>query len=309
MENQPTLRRPLHLYVNIPYCRKRCDYCCQRVYPGGTKAYHAYCDALLREMETAAPDFEESVVKTIVLGGGSPTALPPELFENLMRRIRSLFYVAKDAQITVEVTHNAISTAWMVLFQRHGINRISVGLATGRDTECRLLGLPSGIASAETTLILPQMFHLRAYEGVLLTGIPGQTKNHFVTSLRFVVRYNTPEITITPMQQPTGSAWQEKQGQLPPVPSQKEVASMLEYAAKHLTEKGYHEYRPGRWAKPGFKNQDLLAREGTEDYLSFGPGTNSRTDGIFYHTTERLPRYLSASDDPEAIYTVYGRLT
>lgn len=299
--------RPLHLYLHIPYCKARCDFCSQRVCLDGEPGMRSYCDALVREMESSAADFADYVVTSVVIGGGCPTSLPQEVFEKLVRRMRTLFCVAEDAQITVELPHNGINASWMVLFQRLKVNRLSVFLATGRDAECVLLGLPSRIASAETTLILPQMMHLPDYEAILLTGIPGQTVSGFGVSLRFAVRYHSPEITILPMQPPTGSAWQKKKDSLPPYPSGEEIAAMLDYARQHLSEKGYEEYRPGRWARDGFCNQDLLARETEEDYLSFGAGTTSCTEGIIYRTTDDLAAYLAAPDDPAAIYTVTGR--
>ena len=81
-----------------------------------------------------------------------------------------------------------------------------------------------------------------------------------------------------------------------------EVPAMLDYAARHLTEKGYHEYLPGRWAKPGQECRDLLARQSTENYLSFGPGTTTRVDGGLSRTTENIAVYTLHPQEPELLY-------
>ena len=72
--------------------------------------------------------------------------------------------------------------------------------------------------------------------------------------------------------------------------------------ARHLTEKGYHEYLPGRWAKPGQECRDLLVRQSTENYLSFGPGTISRGDGGLSRTTENIAVYTLHPQEPELLY-------
>lgn len=95
------------------------------------------------------------------------------------------------------------------------------------------------------------------------------------------------------------------------VPDEALIAQMLGYAHEHLTEKGYVEYRPGCWVIPGHERRERffpdVAEADDSDYLSFGLGTRSRTDGVFYSTTSTLGVYLNHSDEPEKIYTVLSR--
>lgn len=300
--------RPLHLYVNIPFCAQRCAFCSQRVYIMDTQRQLSYCEAVKREMTAAAPDFEGSVVRSILIGGGSPTVLPQEAFLALVRHMKACFCVAPDAEITVEASPNRVDASWMVAFQHAGVSRLSLGIVTGRQRECERLGACWNIPSAETALILPQVFGLKRYEATLLYGIPGQTAEQFAVSLRFAVRYHTPEITLQRMTRPTGSAWAALAPSMPAGPDEAQIHAMKAYACEHLEGKGYTEYRPEHWAKPGCASRHLLARESGEDYLSFGPGTNSMTHGVAYHTTDHLAAYIAAPDDPAAIYTAARRV-
>ena len=147
--------------------------------------------------------------------------------------------------------------------------------------------------SSETSLILPQLFHLPGYEATLLYGIPGQTAANFATSLRFAVKYKVSALRLDPLTLPKG---------VEETVCRDEVPAMLDYAARHLTEKGYHEYLPGRWAKPGQECRDLLARQSTENYLSFGPGTTTRVDGGLSRTTENIAVYTLHPQEPELLY-------
>ena len=290
-----------HLFVNIPFCRERCAFCNRRVYLDSPAAQHDYVDALLRELASAAPDLTDSEVVSVRLGGGSPTVLAEEELLRLTDAIRRAFAISADAEWTVEVSPNRVNTAWMVAFQRAGINRLSVGMVTGRQRECELLGMCCNLPSAEVALILPQMYHLASYEAVLLYGLPGETPDTLLTSAHFPVKYNAPEITFRRLEQPTGSAWLQKGLTLPEAPV------FPEKVRSYLAERGYTEYLPLRWCKPGHESRDALGEAGGADYLSLGADTVSRTDGVVYRTEPDRLLYQRHADDPERLYTVLGR--
>lgn len=284
---------PLHLYLHVPFCAKRCTYCTAKTYPATPETCTAYADALLAELEATAPDFAGDTVQTVYWGGGSPTVLPQDVFRKIMLRLRELFTLAPDAEVTVEALPNRVDASWMVTFQNTGVNRLVLGLATARIPELERIGSANNMPSSETSLILPQLFHLPGYEASLLYGIPGQTAANFATSLRFAVKYKVSALRLDRMILPEGT-----EGVL-----ENEIPAMLDYAARHLTEKGYHEYLPGRWAKPGQKCRDLLARQSAENYLSFGPGTTTRVDGGLSRTTENIAVYTLHPQEPEVLYT------
>lgn len=88
-----------------------------------------------------------------------------------MRRIRELFSLAADTEVTVEALPNRVDASWMVAFQNTGVNRLVLGLATARIPELERIGSANNMPSSETSLILPQLFHLPGYEATLLYGI------------------------------------------------------------------------------------------------------------------------------------------
>lgn len=284
---------PLHLYLHVPFCVKQCTSCTQKTYPATPDTCASYAAALLAEVEAAAPDFSDSVVQTVYWSGGSPTALSQADFLRIMLRLRDLFHFAPDAEVSVEALPNQVNASWMVTFQNAGVNRLVLGLVSARAVELERFGSASNTPSGETSLILPQLFHLPAYEASLLYGIPGQTAANFRTSLRFAVKYKVSALRLDPMILADSTGVQ-----------QNEIPAMLAYAAEHLTEKGYREYLPGRWAKPGMECQDLLARQSTADYLSFGVGTTSRIDGCFSKTTDNISVYTLHPQEPEVLYSI-----
>ena len=110
---------PLHLYLHVPFCVRRCTFCNQKIYPATPETCKAYANALLAELEATAPDFSGDPVQTVYWGGGSPTALSQDDFARIMRRIRELFSLAADTEVTVEALPNRVdAVAQAQLLQR-----------------------------------------------------------------------------------------------------------------------------------------------------------------------------------------------
>ena len=192
----------------------------------------------------------------------------------------------------------------MVRFQQMGITRLFIQLISGRASDYERLALPGNLGTAQTSLMLPQIFHLPHYAVRILYGLPEQTEANFLVSARFCCKYHAPEIIFSRFTVPSGAAWQALPVSQSPMPALQEAQSIPHAAREHLLEKGYIEYLPDHFALPGFASRHELALSGKEDFLSFGPGTISRTDGIACQTTPVLSRYIACADQPEKLYTV-----
>ena len=151
---------PLHLFLHVHFCVRRCTFCNQKIYPATPETCKAYANALLAELEATASDFSGDPVQTVYWGGGSPTALSQDDFARIMRRIRELFSQAADTEVTVEALPNRVDALWMVAFQNTGVNRLVLGLATARIPELERIGSANNKPRYEPSLLLPQMFNL-----------------------------------------------------------------------------------------------------------------------------------------------------
>ena len=293
--------KPLHLYVHIPFCQERCGFCHTPVTVGGIPS--GYLDALQGEIRMAAEDFGAHTVESIYLGGGTPTLLTDRALRELLSTIRERFRVREGAEVSIETSPNRIRSQNLIAFQKAGINRVAIGVVTVRTEEAKALGMVSPIGSAETALILPQLFSMKSYEATLLYGIPGQDGTGFLTSLRFLQRYHTPEIALLPFLPPKTAVWEEGAKGRPPLPGEDQKEEMLREGRRFLLERGFTEYLPGLFAQPGHACLHRKARAGGEDYLSFGPGTISRCPET-YQTTWDLETYIRHSTEPDRIYRV-----
>ena len=298
---------PVHVSVRFPFCDPRLSVDSRLLYEGRREIMQAYLEAVLREAGTAAPDFEGSEVRSLRIGGGYPLLLGADTWLSFLKELRGIFTFSAQAEITMDVLPGQLNAAWMVQFQHLGVNRLQIDLVSGRAVDYENLALPGNLGTAQTALILPQIFHLPHYAVRILYGIPGQSAGQFLVSTRFCCKYHAKEIHFVPFREPKHETWRKLAAAGQPVPDSGEAAEIKKAAADHLSGKGYREYLPDHYALPGYESIAEAAVTGSEDLLSLGVGTRSRTDGVVYQTTGTLERYLSCAADPEKLYTVLER--
>ena len=299
--------KPVHLFVRFPFCDPRLSVDSRPLYTGSREQMQAYLDAVLREAETAAPDFEDSGVRSLHIGGGYPLLLDADAWHRMIRELKRLFAFSEQAEISMDALPSQLNASWMVRFQHLGVNRLRIDLVSGRAGDYEALGLPGNPGTAQTALILPQVFHLPHYAVRILYGLPGQTPEQFLVSTRFCCKFHAKEIHFRPFREPAHEAWRKLALASQPVPDKEQAAAIKAAAGEHLLKKGYEEYLPDRFALPGYRSAAEAAATGGEELLSLGVGTRSRTDGVVYQTTGTLERYLSCSAEPEKLYTVLGK--
>ena len=127
----------LGLYLHIPYCFSKCRYCDFYSHPGERGVPDAYVDALLRELDRFAPE-RPLQPDTLYFGGGTPSLLRPEQVKRLIDAARPL----PGAEITLEANPETVTPASLAGFREAGVNRISFGVQSARDSQLRTLGRP-----------------------------------------------------------------------------------------------------------------------------------------------------------------------
>ena len=137
MENEA--KKPLELYIHIPFCVKKCDYCDFLSGPAGKERQREYFQALEREI-AAVPDFSDREITTVFIGGGTPSVPDPSLVGEMLDQIRNKFFVAPDAEITIEANPGTLYKEKLQIYLEHGINRLSLGLQSPQNRELKILG-------------------------------------------------------------------------------------------------------------------------------------------------------------------------
>ena len=129
-----------HLYVHIPFCRAKCGYCDFNSYSGLEALFDGYTAALIREMAAARAQAAPARVRTLYLGGGTPTVLPPSLLVQILDAIRGTFSVDPEAEVSIEANPGTVDAETQALIRASGVNRLSLGVQSLDDGELRRLG-------------------------------------------------------------------------------------------------------------------------------------------------------------------------
>ena len=137
MENEA--KKPLELYIHIPFCVKKCDYCDFLSGPSGPKEQADYVDALLEEIN-AAEEGKGRSVSSVFIGGGTPSVLDERFIGEILNHIRRKFQIADHAEITIEVNPGTADRNKLQAYRTYGINRLSIGLQSPDDRELKILG-------------------------------------------------------------------------------------------------------------------------------------------------------------------------
>ena len=122
------MKKPLSIYVHIPFCVRKCAYCDFLSAPASVEIQEQYLHKLIEEVKTKATDFREYSVKTIFFGGGTPTAVDAGLLCKVLATIKDQFAVENDAEISLECNPGTAKEDAILLYKKAGFNRLSIGL-------------------------------------------------------------------------------------------------------------------------------------------------------------------------------------
>ena len=132
--------KQLELYIHIPFCARKCNYCDFLSFPVNAKEHDAYINRLCQEITLSAPSAACYEISTIFIGGGTPSILEPKCISRIIYTIRRHYSVRKNAEITIELNPASTLRYKFASYRDSGINRISIGLQSANNTELKTLG-------------------------------------------------------------------------------------------------------------------------------------------------------------------------
>ena len=133
------LIKPLELYIHIPFCIRKCNYCDFLSAPSDEKERAAYVESLCEKIRSYAELAKAYRVVTIFVGGGTPSILDAEQMCSIFRAVRETFYVEPSAEITIEMNPGTVTGEKLTIYRKIGINRLSIGLQSADNAELAIL--------------------------------------------------------------------------------------------------------------------------------------------------------------------------
>ncbi len=294
--------KSLELYVHIPFCVRKCEYCDFLSAPAGADTQQQYVRNLLLEIEQKGVRCTDYEVITIFFGGGTPSILKAGWIADILNAIHRDFKVRKDAEITIECNPGTLTFEKLSIYKSAGINRISVGLQSASDAELRELGR---IHTYEDFLKSYDLIRKKGFSNVnidLMAALPGQTLKSYEQTLRRVLALKPEHISAYSLIIEEGTPFYEKyeadellreKGEKPQMlPSEETERLMYERTKELLLAHGYERYEISNYARRGYACRHNIGYWRRENYLGFGLGSASLLENERFHNTTDLTDYL-----------------
>lgn len=288
---------PLALYLHIPFCRSKCAYCDFASYPEALSLLPAYLDALRKEIAQAARAYGRREVRTVFLGGGTPSLLSGRQLTELMAALRASFELLPEAEITMEANPGTLNAENLAAYRDAGVNRLSLGAQAGQE---RLLQALGRIHRWQDVTQAVRMVREAGFDNLsidLIFGLPGQTPEDWRETLEAAVALDVEHLSCYALILEPGTPLHTlyTQGEIT-LPNEETEREMYQSSIDFLAEAGYAQYELSNFAKPGYPCRHNLVYWERGEYLGLGTAAHSLMGERRFGNTPSLTEYLAAME-------------
>ncbi len=318
--------RELELYIHIPFCVKKCNYCDflsfgtedERLaetpcHPTRTLPVpEAYVDRLCREIRWygSKEKFRHRPVTSVFFGGGTPSLLSEAQIFRVMAELRENFLIRRDAEVTMEANPGTVTPGKLKQMRSCGINRLSLGLQSAMDSELKALGRIHSYGAFLQSFKWAREAGFKNINVDLIMAVPEQTVASYQKSLEQAAALRPEHISAYSLIIEPGTPFEtmEAQGQLI-LPDEDEEREMYHRTRRFLSSMGYERYEISNYARPGFECRHNIGYWRGTDYLGLGLGAASLIDGCRFSNTADMEEYLALEMGSGAWYSESERLS
>ena len=285
--------KKLGLYIHIPFCVKKCNYCDFLSAPANKQVQIAYMDTLQREIKEKAVKYQEFCVDTVFIGGGTPTSVPYEKIVDLMDAVRQSFCLDADCEITIECNPGTVTKEALEAYRVSGINRLSIGLQSADDNLLKELGR---IHTYDQFLEIYKWARQAGFFNInvdLMSGLPNQTLEQYEDTVTKILELYVEHISAYSLIVEEGTPFYKlyEEDKLA-LPSEETERQMYYRTGELLMAAGFERYEISNYAKKGYSCKHNVRYWVREDYLGLGLGASSMVDNVRFKNTEWLDEYL-----------------
>lgn len=295
-------KKELELYIHIPFCVRKCNYCDFLSFPADEDTQRQYVKALCKEIFYYGAHCRDYVVSTVYIGGGTPSWLWESDMAEIMDAVHKNFALLPDAEVSVECNPGTVTAQKFAVYRQSGINRISLGLQSAQNVELKMLGR---IHTWEQFLKTYELARAGGFSNInvdLMSSLPGQHMESYADSLQKVCRLKPEHISAYSLIIEKGTpfydlykfdAVKQRAGMATDaLPTEDEVYEMTQLTGQMLKENGYVHYEVSNFAQPGYACRHNIGYWTRVNYLGLGLGASSLMENIRYTNTRDLYTYL-----------------
>ncbi len=283
------IKNKIGIYVHIPFCKKKCDYCDFISYCGKDDLIEKYVDSVKKEIEHVKI---KSEITTIYIGGGTPSYIDSKFIVQILEKIKEK-NVAQDAEITIEVNPGTVTQEKLQDYINCGINRISIGLQTTNDELLKQIGRIHNYKQFLETYKMVKKVGFKNINVDLMLGLPNQRIIDLKESLENVLKLAPKHISVYSLIVEDGTPIANKieNGKLK-LPDDELERNMYWYVKNTLELNGYKHYEISNFAKKGYESKHNMNCWNQMEYVGIGAAAHSYRDITRYSNIEDIKEYI-----------------
>lgn len=299
----------ISIYIHIPFCKQKCKYCDFLSAPASDRVQEDYLRALIGEVSMQAELYAKRIVRSIYIGGGTPSAVDPKWICRILEVLFSQYTVSKNAEVSMELNPGTITREALRAYYIAGVNRVSIGLQSAHNEELALLGRIHTYEDFLKTYRLVREVGFRNVNVDVMAALPGQKPEDYEDTLQklLTLRPGPEHISAYSLIIEEGTLFYELYGEEKEalertgetqkhLPSEEEERRMYELTERLLKDAGYHRYEISNYSLEGYECYHNKIYWLRGDYLGFGLGAASLVRNIRYRNHTDLQTYINITD-------------
>ena len=290
------------VYIHIPFCKKLCFYC---------DFYHvitpennsSYINALLSEISLRREYLGNEAVSTIYIGGGTPSVFSVKELETILNELHKLLRVEQDCEITIELNPDDVSPAYLAGLRNNGINRISLGIQSWRDSDLKMLNRRHD--SAQAGIALKNVFKA-GFDNVtidLIYGIPGMSSSEWAANLDYSFTFDIKHLSAYHLTIEPGTVFGKmlQKGLIEEI-EEEESTSLFNILIEKAEKAGFVHYEISNFGKPGYFSIHNSNYWKQVNYIGLGPSAHSFNGYSRQWNISDIKGYVKAINTGKAFY-------
>jgi len=287
------MKKNISLYLHIPFCVRKCRYCDFLSFSDCSYTRQKeYVTALQEEIRAWKEAAENYQVRSIFLGGGTPSVLLDGFVGEIFQTLYEVWDISANAEITIEANPGTLTRQKLIEYRTCGVNRLSMGLQSTVNQELQCLGR---IHTYEQFLANYRMAREEGFRNInvdLMSALPGQNLHSYGQTLARIVKLEPEHISAYSLIIEPGTPFAEDTEILKQLPSEEAERRMYHYTNVILQSLGYERYEISNYSKPGYACYHNQVYWTGGEYLGFGVGASSYWNEMRFHNTENPEKYI-----------------
>ena len=285
----------LSLYIHVPFCIKKCLYCDFPSYGGCESIFDDYVNALINEIRETKESFSDYNIKSIFLGGGTPSILSPKLTGKIMDTVFNCFNIDNNCEITTEANPKTVDEFKLREYKAMDINRISFGVQAWQNNILKSLGRIHTIDDFIKNMAQARDIGFKNINADIMFALPNQTLSDWEETLEKIIKLNPTHISAYSLIIEDGTVFGKMYDEGNLKPCDEVLDRKMYYMAKEmLSDKGYNQYEISNFAKEGFECYHNKVYWRCDEYIGYGIGSHSYFNGERFNNTYDIEKYISS---------------